>query len=137
MTQSERNGYFRQIRGWLPCSRRLKNQILEPLEASVDEFIQKNPDANLAQIQAHFGTPEQIAAACVDEMDPGVLIRDLRVRRRVVAIVSAVAAFVVATWLGVVGWAIVNELNHVNGTIVYEGIGYGQYVEEEAQNEAD
>lgn len=96
---------------------------MDRLHESVDEFIQQNPAVSFSQLQEHFGTPEQIAATYVSEMDTAVLLRDLKIRRQIVGIASCVAAFVVATWMGVISWAVVSEIVNTNGTYE-EGIEY-------------
>ena len=69
-----------------------------------------------------------IAAAYVDELDTDVLLRDLRIRRKIVTITAGVMAAILTLWMGVVGWAIVRELDSSNGHFLEEGVGYGEYV---------
>lgn len=78
--------------------------------------------------QAHFGDPETIAAAYVDEMGTDVLLRDLRIRRKIVSVVAGVMVAILAIWLIAVGWAVVRELNDSNGHII-EDSSYGEYIE--------
>lgn len=118
------NRYYRQIRGWLPCSRKLKDQILARIHESVDNYLADNPQADFDALQSHFGTPQAIAAAYVDEMATDTLLRDLRIRRRIVSIVAGTMAIVLALWVGVVSWAIVREISRSNGHIIEEGVGY-------------
>lgn len=123
------NRYYREVRSWLPCSRKLKESIMSRLQENVRDYLEEHPDADAARIRAHFGEPQTIAAAYVDELGTDVLLRDLRIRRRIVSIVAGVMAAILALWLGVVGWAIVRELKDSNGHLIEEGIGYGEYVE--------
>lgn len=112
------NRYYRQIKSWLPCSRKLKNALITRLKESVRAYLDANPEADFVQVQAHFGAPETIATAYVEEMGTDKLLRDLRIRRKVVAMVAGTMAVVLALWLGVVGWAIVREINSENRTVV-------------------
>lgn len=114
--------YYREVRSWLPCSRKLKNQIMDRLHESVVSYLEQNPTTDFDQLQAHFGTPESIAAAYVDEMGTDVLLRDLRIRRKIVAITAGLAATILAIWLIAVGWAVMKELKLDNGTFQSEGI---------------
>ena len=123
------NRYYREVRSWLPCSHKRKEYIMSQLQENVRDYLEEHPDADTAQIRAHFGDPEAIAAAYVDEMGTDVLLRDLRIRRKVVSITAGTMAAILALWMGVVGWAIVRELNSSNGSFIQEDIGYGEYVE--------
>lgn len=114
--------YYQEVRSWLPCSRRLKNQIMERLHESVDSYLEQNPTADFDQLQSHFGTPETIAAAYVDEMGTDVLLRDLRIRRKILSIVAGTMAAVLAIWLIAVGWAVVKELKSDTATFQVDGI---------------
>lgn len=122
------NRYYREVRSWLPCSRKLKESIMAQLQENVRDYMEQHPDADAAQIRVHFGTPETIAAAYVDEMGTDVLLRDLRIRRKIVSITAGAMAAILALWMGVAGWAIVRELNSSNGHIVRD-VGYGECVE--------
>lgn len=125
---NELNRYYREVRSWLPCSRKLKDSIMEQLQGSIQDYLEQNPGADAALVRAHFGAPEVIAAAYVEEMDTGTLLRDLRIRRKIVSITAGAVAAFLALWMGVVGWAIVREIDDTNGHIV-EDFGYGEYVE--------
>lgn len=102
---------------------------MEQLQGSVQDYLDQNPGADTAQVRAHFGAPEAIAAAYVDELGTDTLLRDLRVRRKIVSIIAGVMAAALALWMGVVGWAIARELKSSNGHFVEEGVGYGEYME--------
>ena len=123
------NRYYREVRSWLPCSRKLKESIMSRLQENVRDYLEEHPGADAAQVRAYFGEPEVIAAAYVDEMGTDVLLRDLRIRRKIVFIIAGVMAAILALWIGVVGWAIVREIDDSNGRFVNEGAGYGEYVE--------
>lgn len=111
------NRYYRQIKSWLPCSRKLKNALISRLKESIQAYLDANPEADLDQVQARFGAPETIATAYVEEMGTDKLLRDLRIRRKVVTLVAGTMAVVLSLWLGVVGWAIVREIKSSNNTI--------------------
>ena len=92
--------YLREIRGWLPCSGKWKRGILEKIEQSMAQFLSENPEASYEALAERFGSPRQIAATYVDEMGTDELLRDLRVRRRVVGMIAATAVAVVCLWTG-------------------------------------
>lgn len=101
--------YCRSVASWLPCPGKQKKQILREIQGNVALYLEENPEADLAAVQTRFGNPQAIAAAYVDGMDTEALLRSLRTRRRIVAIVAATALICVALWAGVVGWAAIRE----------------------------
>ena len=76
--------YYREIRSWLPVSSGQKNKIVGDLSSSIDAYLDTHPEADLQEIQAHFGNPSSIASAYVDNADTVDLLRDLRIRKRTV-----------------------------------------------------
>ena len=121
--------YLREIRGWLPCSGKWKRGILEKIEQSMAQFLSENPEASYEALAERFGSPRQIAATYVDEMGTDELLRDLRVRRRVVGIIAAAAVTVVCLWAGLVTASYFDHVNGMNGYITVE------IVEEETVND--
>ncbi len=81
--------YQCRIRWELPCGRRQKKQIMTALRASIRQFAAEHPEASPREIQAHFGTPVQIAAACVGAMPQEELINHLYIRKWTVVLVGA------------------------------------------------
>lgn len=110
--------YCRAVKSWLPCDRKQKRRILEKIRLDVAGYLEENPDADIAAIQARFGTPQAIASAYVDDMDTAQLLHSLRVRKRIVTIVAAAMAVILLTWAGVVTWAVVDEIDSKDAVIV-------------------
>lgn len=107
--------YYRQIKGWLPCGGKVKRTLMANITATIEGYIAENPGIDFAAVQAHFGTPQQIASAFVDEMGTEELLNKLRVRRKLVGIVTATAIAVVLLWAGVVTLAYLDYLNQLHG----------------------
>lgn len=114
--------YYRTIRSFLPCSRKLKKRILGEIQNSVNGYLKDHPEANITEIEARFGEPKNIAAAYVDDMNTPELLHTLRVRRR---IITAVVIGVIASlfmWASCLGYALVRYNTEYNGTIEVTGI---------------
>lgn len=94
----ELNAYYRQIQGWLPCGGKLKKQLMMNIVATIEDYRVEHPEADFAALQAHFGTPQQIASAFVDEMGTAELLNALHTRRKIIKIVLLCAAAIVAIW---------------------------------------
>ncbi len=108
--------YCRAVGRWLPCSRREKKRILAGLRADVSAFLERTPGAGTAQIEAQFGQPQVIAAACVENLDAKELLRILLVRRRVAAAVMAAIAAALILWGAGIVWASVEWNNAFGGS---------------------
>lgn len=113
-----RRRYLWEISGWLPCSGKLKRGILDRIENTVLEYLIENPEASYEDLTERFGVPQQIAATYVEEMGTNELLRDLRIRRRIVRAVTAAALSVVILWAGLVIASYVDHRRDVNGYLV-------------------
>ena len=92
--------YLRKVRGLLPCSRKMKDEITAPLRRSMAEYLLERPDASAEDFRARFGTPEVIAASCLEDVETTDLLRRLRLRRRVTAILVSTAFAALLVWVG-------------------------------------
>ena len=110
--------YLWEVRGELPGNRRQKKQILSRVESSVRDFVTENPNADYAAIEQRFGTPQQIAASCIEEMDAQELTLQLRIRKTIVRIVAATALVLVLLWAGVVVTALIRHVKAMNGYLI-------------------
>lgn len=90
--------YYRQVSAWLPCGGRLKKQLMSSITATVDGYLAEHPEADFAALQAHFGSPQQIASAFVDEMETEELLNALRIRRKIVSIIFGCIIAILAIW---------------------------------------
>lgn len=118
--------YYRRIRGWLPCSGKMKKQIIREIRSSVEGYLAENPQADFAQIEARFGDPKIIASAYVDDMDTGALLRSLRIRRRIVTMVSCMVLVVLVSWGIYIATSIEHQAKNFPGYIEV-GIVEGDY----------
>lgn len=90
--------YVRAVSGFLPCSGKVKKPLLDALRAQAEEYIEGGGDAEA--LEQRLGTPQQVAAAWVDEMDTSELLAELHIHRRIVMVLAA--ALVIFT--GVLVW---------------------------------
>ncbi len=109
--------YYREVRDWLPGTRKMKREIMDQVRASVEAYLDEEPGADMAGVEARFGSPQAIAAASVDERDTGELLQDLRTKRRIVSMVVGVLATALILWAGVVTWGAIREYRSLNGHI--------------------
>ena len=118
MNKREIRRYYRQIRSWLPCSSKMKHQILSEIHSSVTRFTEEHPEADFAALQSQLGTPQEIAAAYVENTGTLEILKDLRIRRRVARIVASVMLAALLMWTGLItsSWIAMNA--NANGYIV-------------------
>ena len=89
MTERTIRRYCRAVGSYLPCARRQKRQLLRDLRQRLEEYRDEHPDETSPE--ERFGTPQQVAAGYVDDMDTTELLQALRYRRRVItAVVSGI-----------------------------------------------
>ena len=111
--------YLRETRGWLPCSGKLKREIMVRVENVLDEYLAEHLNADFSELSRRFGEPKQIASSYVDDMDTEKLLCDLRVRRRIVGIVTGTALILITLWAGTVTYAIIHNEKIAHGYGVY------------------
>lgn len=113
--------YLRRVRGWLPCTRRMKNDIMARIEESLLSWSQDNPNCTYPDIEARFGKPEKIAAVYVENVGAEELLHNLHVKKKIVTAVTAVAVIIALIWaIGVTVVVVDAMLNTHYGYIVNE-----------------
>ena len=120
MTQYDRAAkqYLRQVKSWLPCSGKSRAFILQQIRESIAAYREENPQADLAQLQAHFGDAHSVAAAHVDQIDTARLLSDLRLKRRIFKAVFAAILAALLLWTGTLVWVAWQAHVDYNGYIV-------------------
>lgn len=88
--------YYWEVNNLLPCNPRIKQTLMDKIKENIDQFLEEYPDADYDVIVQRFGTPQQIAASYLEEMDPQEVLYRLNTRKRIAGIVTAgVVLFVV------------------------------------------
>lgn len=113
--EKELKEYYRSVHCWLPCSGKQKKRILEEIRIQIHTYLLENPHADIQAVEDRFGSPLQIASSYVDAMDTNELLKELRIRRQVMAVVTGVMAVILVIWVGVVVLALGNEFNRADG----------------------
>ncbi len=103
--------YLRLVRSWLPCSGKMKREIMQKIRIQAETFVAENPNADYAALEARFGTPKQIASSYVDEMGTDQLLEHLRIRKNILRIVTFGVLAIVLIWISVVSMAYYQTMN--------------------------
>lgn len=112
--------FLREVKALLPDTGKQKKPIANRISTTVEELLTENPNAGYDEIVSRLGSPNQIAASCLEEMEAPELMKKLRVRKKVVCIVAAAAVAVVLLWAGVVSVAVATLSNGANGYFAEE-----------------
>lgn len=105
---SEKRKYCSQVRRYLPCSRRMKQNILSQLGDRLDTWLEDHPEAGYDQLEARFGTPRQIAAVYIENASAEELMGTLNIRNRILRMVAVTLLVIVMLWAGVVAFAAID-----------------------------
>lgn len=110
--------YLWKVRGWLPCSGKLKREIMARIKTVLNDYLNDHPDADFAELSHRFGTPQQIAASYIEEMNVQDLLKQLRIRKKIICIVVATALTLVSLWAGVVITALIRHVKAMDGYLI-------------------
>lgn len=107
--------YMQEVKAMLPGAGKQKKAILNRIRTTVEEYLADSPNAVYEEIVSRLGSPNQIAASCLEEMDTAELMKQLRTKKKMVCIVTAAALVIVMLWVGVVFSALVGHNGMMNG----------------------
>lgn len=86
--------YCNAVSKHLLCSSKTKKRFLTELEFNICDFLTDHPDASIADIQQHFGTPEDISASYLSTLDNDELNKKINKTRKIKKIVMILAAII-------------------------------------------
>lgn len=112
---AQQKAYFKEVKRRLKYSGRLRRQILDDLRSAMEE----SPEADRAELEKRFGTPQQFVQNIKENMDPEQLAKERTHRLKLVILVLALAAAVLGAGLA---WFYVTDgvlILRTKTTIVY------------------
>ena len=111
--------YIRSISRKLPYGK-IKEPIIAQIRECVVDYIQEHPEADFEMVQAHFGTPQEIAESYVNEQDTSTLLHKMSIKKKVLVIVAGVMAAVLLIWVGYIVWAAHRAENTIDRFVAVE-----------------
>lgn len=114
--------YYRDVAKYLPIGRKQKQQIILAITQSVEDYLAAHPLADFQAVQAHFGTPQEIAASYIENMTTPEILKKFRFRKTVLTILCATAATALLLWGSIIVYAIVKDITTDNNLIVVDPI---------------
>ncbi len=98
--------YISRVSRRVPVGGKQKKEFLSVLRDSLGQYIQEYPDATAAQLEAQFGTPDDIAADFISQMSYREINDKFRAKTRVVVTVLVAAILAVSIWAIAVTFAL-------------------------------
>ena len=86
--------YLRAVRKALHCPGRQGKRLLRQLSEDIEEYCEEHPDATEEALCRRFGTPEDVAAAFVEDLGGSIAVNVQRRRNRIVTAVIVVLVLV-------------------------------------------
>lgn len=99
--------YCRKVRSLLPCRSTDKKRIVTQLESSLDAYLAEHPTAGYADMVLRFGTPEDVAAAYVENC-PAETMKAVDLKKKIVAAVVAALSLALILYCTALGFALVD-----------------------------
>jgi hypothetical protein len=90
--------YYRQIERSLPGSAKAKKHIMDSIQQSVSNYLEEKPLTELAEIRSHFGTPQQIANAYVEQLDTEEVIKKFDIKKTAICVVCGTLLLGLLMW---------------------------------------
>lgn len=107
--------YLRIVRQLLPCGKKTRTAILAGITASLNTYLEQFPDATYSELEAKYGPPQQIAAAYVESAGTADILKEMRIRRRILELISFTVTMVLVIWLVFVILAFIDAHNSTYG----------------------
>ncbi len=95
--------YLRKVRRELPIPGKTKKAIVGRIQEAIYEQTWQDGEPDMDELISRFGSPRQIVESYMDGMSVTEFVGDLRVRRRIVRIVSMLAVLALLLWAGRMG----------------------------------
>ena len=110
--------YLREVRDLLPGAGKQKRNVLNRIAGTVVTILAENSDATYDDISSRLGSPNQIAAACLEELELTDVMKLLWTKKKIICTIAVAALAVVLLWAGVVFSAYEKHIHDMNGVIV-------------------
>ena len=110
-------GYFRRIRSLLIVRSKESKRFMAEFKASVSDYIEAEGVCDFDLVKEHFGAPETIAKAFLDETQIRYIRRRVRIRTAVIA--ALLAALLI--WAGCVTSLYIEALPGLHGYGIESG----------------
>lgn len=110
--------YLEQVRSELKGADRRKKEVLQQIQAAVEDYAEEHHQCTYQELTQHFGTPEQIAESYVAEMDSHEVLHGLRVGKKIFFAILLAIVLGVTAWLGYLALCFNEVKEEAHGTLI-------------------
>lgn len=122
--EKETKKYIKSIKSLLLCDIQTKRRFIKDFKDDLSGYIEDNNIADIKNVYAHFGTPEQVAKGFLETAD----IKSIKKKMNIGKIIAAGIALALIIWATGVTIAVIDA--HIDTTGGYGVEGWGDTVVE-------
>ena len=108
----------------LNCPRKIKKDLILRIESSVYDYIDGNPDASYNEIEAHFGSPRELADSYISSLDSDEISKAIKKAKtiKIAVIVTCIIALIAlfATFAKMISDNKDTQVTEIETVIIYD-----------------
>lgn len=126
--------YLQNVESGLVCVDGKKKRILQQLSSDVADFAEQHSDAvSMDALEAEFGTPQEVAKACLSHEDVSVVKKQLEKKKIIIISVLGAIAAVLIVFFSYLAFDNARKEEFINGydkaTVVYDEQEIPEHIE--------
>ena len=106
------------------CPRKIKKDLILRIESSVYDYIDGNPDASYNEIEAHFGSPRELANSYISSLDSEEICKAIKKAKtiKIAVIVTCIIALIAlfATFAKMISDNKDTQVTEIETVIIYD-----------------
>jgi uncharacterized membrane protein len=87
--------YLKQVKALLPVYGKRERAFIAELSASIEEYMESSPAADIQQVRAHFGEPPKVVSDYFSEADSDYLASQIKRVRHIRGIIFALIVLMI------------------------------------------
>ena len=116
--------FCKNAKNKLNCPRKIKKDLILRIESSVYDYIDGNPDASYDDIEAHFGSPRELANSYISSLDSEEICKAIKKAKtiKIAVIVTCIIALIAlfATFAKMISDNKDTQVTEIETVIIYD-----------------
>ena len=116
--------FCKNAKNKLNCPRKIKKDLILRIESSVYDYIDGNPDASYNEIEAHFGSPRELANSYISSLDSEEICKAIKKAKtiKIAVIVTCIIALIAlfATFAKMISDNKDTQVTEIETVIIYD-----------------
>ena len=116
--------FYKNTKNKLSCPRKIKKDLILRIESSVYDYIEGNPDASYDEIEAHFGSPRELANSYISSLDSEEICKAIKKAKtiKIAVIVTCIIALIAlfATFAKMISDNKDTQVTEIETVIIYD-----------------